>query len=81
MAYWVYGSVTAEARMKATCAAINPGMSFDELKEFALSRGLLAPKRDRGVMYLAEGRSFGRHACKVLLEQGVVKASEYNYAD
>ena len=81
IAYWAYGYATAEDRMKATCAAIKPGMSFAELKEFALSHGLLTPKRDSGVMYLGEGRSFGRHACKVLLEQGVVKQSEHNYAD
>jgi hypothetical protein len=81
LAYWVYGYATAEQRMKATCAAIKPGMSFTELKEFARQRGLLSPQRDSGLMYLAEVRSFGRHACKVLLEQGIVKHAEHNYAD
>jgi hypothetical protein len=81
VAYWVYGYATAEERMKATCAAIKPGMSFTELKEFARQRGLLSPNRDSGLMYLAEGRSFGRHACKVTLEQGIVTHSEHNYAD
>jgi hypothetical protein len=81
IAYWVYGYATAEDRVKATCVAIKPGMAFAELKEFAISHDLLPPKRDSGVMYLAERRSFGRHACKVLLEQGIVKQSEHNYAD
>ena len=81
LAYWIYGFATAEERMKATCAAIKPGMSFAELTEFARRHGLLSPKRDSGLMYLAEGRSLGRHACKVILEKGVVKHSEHNYAD
>ena len=81
LSYWIYGYATAEERLKATCAAIKPGMSFAELKEFAPRHGLLSPKRDSGLMYLAEGRSFGRHACKVILEQGIVKHSEHNYAD
>ncbi len=67
--------------MEATCAAIKPGMSFGELKDFAARHGLLAPRRETGITYLAEGRSFGRHTCKVLLEQGIVKRSEHNYAD
>ena len=81
LGYWIYGARTAEARMKATCAAIKPGMSFDELKRFAARHGLLAPRSETGTAYLAEGRSFGRHACKVTVEQGIVKHSEYNYAD
>jgi len=81
LAYWIYGLATAEQRMKATCATIKPGMPFAELKEFAQRHGLLTPGRDDGLMYLAETRSFGRHACKVLLERGVVKHSEHNYAD
>ena len=81
LAYWGYGYATAEERMKATCAAIIPGMSFAELKEFARHHDLLSPKRDSGLMYLAEGGSTGRHACKVILEQGIVKHSEHNYAD
>lgn len=32
-------------------------------------------------MYLAETRSFGRHACKVLMEKGAVKQAEHNYTD
>ena len=81
LGYWIHGYATAEERMKATCAAITPGMSFAELQEFARRHGLLSPKRDNGLMYLAESRSFGRHACKVILEQGIVKYSEHNYAD
>ena len=81
LAYSVYGYMTAEERMKVTCASIKPGMSFADLKEFAQRHGLLSPKRDSGLMYLAESRSFGRHACKVILEQGIVKHSEHNYAD
>lgn len=79
--YQIYGYATGKDRMKATCAAIKPGMTVSELKEFAHSHGLHSPKRDSGLMYLAEARSFGRYACKVLLETGVVKQSEHNYAD
>ena len=81
LGYWIYGLATAQERMESTCAAIKPGMSFDALKEFANRHGLLTPARQNGIMYLAETRSFGRHACKVTLENGVVSRSEHNYAD
>jgi hypothetical protein len=79
--YQVYGHLTADERMQETCAAIKPGMSFAQLKEFAADHSLRPPPSDSGLMYLADRRSFGRHACKLLLEHGVVKQSEHNYAD
>lgn len=83
LAYWMRAHDTAEERMRATCATIRPGMTVTELQAFAARHGLLAPSRDGGLalVYLAEKKTFGRHACKVILRQGVVTQSDYNYAD
>jgi len=81
LSYYAYGLATAETRMKATCAAIAPGMTLADLKRIAADHGLMTPRAQDGVMYLAETRSYGRHACKVTMEKGLVKQSEHNYAD
>lgn len=81
LAYWNYGYESAEETMTATCAQTKPGMSFAELRDFAQSHGLRSPNRQSGYMYLAKARSFGRHAWKVIVEQGAVVHAEHNYAD
>jgi hypothetical protein len=67
--------------MRAACAEIKPGVSVAELRKFAAERGLRPPRRDSGVNFLVETRTFGRYGCKVTIENGVVRASEYNFAD
>jgi hypothetical protein len=81
VAYVIHGFATAEERMKATCAQIKPGMALSALTAFAEGRGLMKPRTDTGVVYLAERRSYGRHACKVTLGRGFVVESEHNYAN
>ncbi len=80
-AYYLYAFVGAEARMKKMCIEITPGMQFSELKALSLKWGVTAPQNDSGINYLVETKSFGRWGCKVVLEGGVVKSSEYNFAD
>lgn len=81
LTYCTYGYVTAESRLNALCAEISPGMSFRELEAFSARHGLRSPRNPSGVNYLVETRTFGRYGCRVLLEGGVVKKSEYTFAD
>lgn len=81
--YFYYSLATGKERVSAICNQMKPGMSFDELALLAKKHGLGpgTPRRDATLMYLAEVRSYGRHACRVELENGVVKNATYNYAD
>ena len=80
--FFTYFLTTGEDRMKAVCVQVTPGMRYTELKEFALDQKLRAPfKDDAAVVILADSRSYGRHACKVELEAGVVKRATYMFAD
>jgi hypothetical protein len=79
--YCAHGYGTAETRIRAVCDRIKPGMSWSELRTFATEQSLKAPTRETGVNYLVEWRTFGRYGCKVTLQNGVVRASEYNFAD
>ena len=56
-------------------------MSLAQLREFASVNGLGPKPRESGVSYIVEPKTFGRFGCKVLVEGGVVKAAEYNFAD
>jgi hypothetical protein len=79
--YFYYAVSTGEKRMTAVCAQIQPGMNLAQLKGLAEEHGLTAPHRDSGVTYLGESRTYGRFACKVVLDAGIVKSSEYQHAD
>lgn len=79
--YCAYGYVSAEQRVRGLCAQIKPGMSISELRGFESEHGLRAPAQDSGMAFLVERRTFGRFGCQVTLERGVVRASEYNFAD
>lgn len=81
LGYGLYAFGGAESRMKALCPEITPGTSFAALEEFATRNGLTPPRAQSGGTFLAETRSFGRWACLVTLEDGVVKTSEYNFSD
>lgn len=86
VAYYAYSATTAKERMTAVCNQIKPGMTSIDLLALAEENGLgPRPRKVLGVekklVYLAEIRTFGRHACKVELEAGFVKRSTYNYAD
>ncbi len=80
-AYYYYAMSTGEKRMTAVCSQIQPGMDLAQLTSVADEHGLTRPSKDSGVMYLAEARTYGRFACKIAFDAGIVKSSEYNYAD
>lgn len=83
-AYFVYSMTSGAQRMTSLCAQIRSGMEVGELRVFAERHGL-GPRRQLDahttLAYLAEGRTFGRHACRVELERGKVRSSSYNFAD
>jgi hypothetical protein len=81
LAYYTYGYINAENRVREICFQIKPGMSRAELKTFGSEHGLRSNPPDAGIYYMAETRTFGRYACKVVLDQGVVKQAEYDFAD
>jgi hypothetical protein len=82
LVYLFYGFSTAEGRVKAACSQIKPGISISQLSVFADEYGLSPrPRNEAGINYMVEKKSYGRHGCKVMLEAGVVKAVEYNFAD
>lgn len=70
--------------MTEVCKQIKPGMTVDELILLAERHGL-GPRRHLSVetklAYLAEARSYGRHACKIELAAGRVASATYNFAD
>lgn len=78
--FCTYNFASAEKRVRGLCAQIQPGMSLQELQAFASNHGLV-PQPHEGLSYIVEARTNGRWGCKVIIEQGVVKASEYNFAD
>ena len=76
--YFFYSLNTAPARMMEVCSQIKPGMTHAQLKTFAEEHGLSQPpKKESGATFLGESRSYGRFTCRVVLEAGVVKSSEY----
>jgi hypothetical protein len=60
-------------------------MPFSEVQRFAVEHGIDAPalrlNANSTVAYLAERRTMGRHTCRVDLESGIVKRSEYRFYD
>lgn len=83
LGYFYYSLTTAEGRVSALCNQMKPGMPLIELTALAKRHGLGpgAPQPDAKQIYLAETRSFGRHSCRVRLENGVVTSATYNFAD
>ena len=81
--WFLYSMSTAKERMTAICQGIQPGMPFHELQVYASSHGLgPSPRHETApLIYLAESRSFGRHACRVELKEGKVLNAHYNFAD
>jgi hypothetical protein len=81
--YFSYSMATGEERMTEVCRQMKPGISVEQLISLAKKFGLgpSMPKAETKLTYLAELRSFGRHACRVELQNGIVKNAAYNYAD
>ena len=82
-AYIAFSIATGEDRLTEVCSQMKPGMTTEQLMNLAKERGLGPRNLDSGMKltYLAEARSFGRHACKVELDAGIVRSATYNYAD
>ncbi|MBP9713896.1 MAG: hypothetical protein KBD60_09440 [Sterolibacterium sp.] len=81
--WFVFSMATAQERMTAICQGIPPGMSVHDLQAYAADHGL-GPRHlteSTPLAYLAESRSFGRHACRVELAHGRVVSVRYNFAD
>jgi len=83
VSYFYYSLDTGKERVSAVCTQMKPGMTYSELIALAKNHGLGpgVPRPDAKLVYLAELRTYGRHACRVELDNGVVKNASYNYAD
>lgn len=81
VAYYIHEFASAERRIKEVCSQIKPGMSMLQLQTFGVEQGLTRPHTESGINYMVERRTYGRYGCKLLLEAGVVKEAEYNFAD
>lgn len=79
--FFTYFNATAEDRMTQLCRQVVPGMTTAQLKDFAQENRLTGPNRDAEVTVLGDTRSYGRHACRVTLDAGVVQASGYTLSD
>lgn len=79
--FFSYFNFTGEDRMRAICRQVKPGMTWAQLNQFVLDNRLNGSGADKGVSFLGDSRSYGRHTCKVTMEAGAVKAAEYNFAD
>jgi hypothetical protein len=53
-------------------------MSIEQLALFAKEHNLTAPNKEANISFLAEQRNFGRHSCKIVIDAGLVKSSEYS---
>jgi hypothetical protein len=71
------------ARVREFCAAIAPGLPLDELKARAAGNGYSwrPPPERSGISFLADNRTAGRFGCRVMLSDGVVKASAFRRPD
>lgn len=81
MTYCTYLYATAEQRMRQTCSEIHPQMSVEDLRRFARLHGLTEPHTHAGTAFLAEKKTFGRSACQVELQKGVVQRVLYSFAN
>lgn len=81
--YFMHSLATGKERVTDVCKQIKPGMTIDQLLKLAEGNGLGPRRLSTGtkLAYLAEARSFGRHACKVELDAGIVTSATYNFAD
>jgi hypothetical protein len=80
--YVAYLFATTESRLRATGAAIEPGMRLERLQEFASSNGLgPKPRRRDGLVGVAEIRTAGRFGCDVEMQAGVVQTAHFQFAD
>jgi len=81
MSYCTYNFASAENRVRNLCSEIQPGMTVNAVRDFALAHGLGPAPHESGVNFLVESKTFGRYGCKINVEAGLVKVVEYNFSD
>jgi hypothetical protein len=77
----VFIYATAEARVSEVCSRIDEGMPVQEANKLIADNGLRPPLKSSGISQIAEGKTFGRYGCKVVALDGIVKSSDYAFAD
>lgn len=79
ISYCSYNFASAEKRLRATCAQIQPGMTVDQLNQFRVDHGLgPMPPKSSGTAFLVERKTFGRYGCKVNMKDGLVTEAEFD---
>ena len=81
LAYGAWGFLSAEQRLRALCPLMTPGISMDDLRQFAAAHGLNAPRSTSGVTFMVERRTFGRYGCRLEMADGRLLSASYNFAD
>ena len=81
LGYRAWGFATAETRLSAVCQSLAPGMSMDELRDFAARHGLNAPRNPSGVGFMVESRTFGRYGSQLESANGRLVSAQYHFAD
>ncbi|NRB42183.1 MAG: hypothetical protein HRU20_27555 [Pseudomonadales bacterium] len=76
-----YHFISAEKRVRALCDDIQVGTEHSDLFTFSKAHGLNKPHAKDGIIYLAETKTFGRHACELTLKDGIVEYVRYHFAD
>ncbi len=76
--FFYYFTATGEERMRATCAQVAQGMTFEQLAVFAREHNLSAPANNSPTVLLTEQRNFGGHSCKVEFQSGTVANATYH---
>lgn len=77
--YFYYSLATGKERVTAICNQITVGMTIDDLSRLARQHDLGPSmlRADAKLVFLAESSSYGRHACRVEITNGVVKSANY----
>lgn len=79
--FFYYFHATGEERMRSLCDQVKTGMTYRQLRVFAEENNLRSPIKESGTSFLGESRSYGRHSCRVELENGAVKSAGYRFSD
>lgn len=81
LSYCSYNFISAEARVRSVCKQIKPGMTVEQLRQFALLKGMAPEPKESGTSFIVETKTYGRYGCTVITDGGYVKESTYNFAD
>lgn len=84
--FFYHSLISAGERMETFCGQLVPGMASKSVIEAARGQGIKYYASDtwtgdKSLILLVDTRSFVRHACDVELENGVVRNTEFRFAD